>query len=135
MSLAKDLVELHGGSITAQSRGPDTGSEFTVRLPLLLNEEVAKKDTPKSVAWEKSHELLRRRILIVDDNVQAADNLGKLLSAVLGQDVRVVYDGIAALELAQSFRPDVVLLDLEMTIMDGYEVAMRLHSATICQIL
>jgi CheY-like chemotaxis protein len=127
LSLAKDLVELHGGTITAQSQGPDAGSEFTVQLPVLPGEKVAKQDSPKSVELENSHDLPQWRILIVDDNVQAADNLGRLLSVVLGQDVRVVYDGISALDIAESFRPDVILLDLEMTAMDGYEVAMRLR--------
>jgi two-component system CheB/CheR fusion protein len=127
LSLAKDLVELHGGTITAQSRGPDTGSEFIVRLPVIPDEEAARHDKPKSIESENSRELLRRRVLIVDDNVQAADNLGRLLSDVLGQDVQVVYDGASALDLAHSFRPDVVLLDLEMASMDGYEVAMKLR--------
>jgi PAS domain S-box-containing protein len=127
LSLAKHLVELHGGTITAQSRGPDKGSEFIVRLPVLSAEEVARNDTPKAIELENSQKLVRRRVLIVDDNVQAADNLGRLLSDVLGQDVRVVYDGYSALDLAQSFRPNVVLLDLEMASMDGYEVAMRLR--------
>jgi CheY-like chemotaxis protein len=72
----------------------------------------------------------RRRILIVDDNVQAADSLGVLLSAFLGQDVRVAYRGDAALDVARSFRPQVVLLDLEMPGMDGYEVATRLRMQT-----
>jgi PAS domain S-box-containing protein len=127
LSLAKDLVELHGGTITVQSRGPDSGSEFTVRLPALGDDDVATKDSPKLIELVNPRELPRRRILIVDDNVQAADNLGKLLSHVFSQDVRVVYDGPSALDLAPTFRPEVVLLDLEMTFMDGYEVAMRLR--------
>jgi CheY-like chemotaxis protein len=77
-------------------------------------------------------ELPRRRILIVDDNADAANGLGKLLSVVFGQDVRVMYDGPSALALAGSFRPDIVLLDLGMAVMDGYEVAMRLRERADC---
>ena len=73
--------------------------------------------------------LPRRRILIVDDNIQAADSLGKLMSRVFGQEVRVVYNGKSALALAGSFHPEIILLDLEMPGMDGYEVATRLRAA------
>jgi CheY-like chemotaxis protein len=64
---------------------------------------------------------------VVDDNAVAADGLGKLLSLAYGQETKVVYDGPTALELARSFRPEIVLLDLGMAVMDGYEVAMRLR--------
>ena len=74
----------------------------------------------------------RRRILIVDDNVVAADGLGRLLALVYGQEVRVVYDGPSALDMAGSFRPEIVLLDLGMAVMDGYEVAMRLRERPEC---
>jgi CheY-like chemotaxis protein len=70
----------------------------------------------------------RRRVLVVDDNAIAADSLARLLNRVFGQDVRVAYDGPAALDLAESFRPELVLLDLGMAAMDGYEVAMRLRA-------
>src|SRR5262249_61628862 len=68
-----------------------------------------------------------RRILVVDDNVNAADSLGRLLARFLGQEVRVAYDGPAALEVARWFRPEVVLLDLGLPGMDGCEVARRLR--------
>jgi CheY-like chemotaxis protein len=71
--------------------------------------------------------LPRQRILIVDDNVPAAESLGRLMSGTFGQEVRVVYDGQSALQVAGSFQPEVILLDLEMTGMDGYEVASRLR--------
>jgi CheY-like chemotaxis protein len=76
--------------------------------------------------------LPRRRILVVDDNVQAADSLGKLLSELLGQDVRVAYTGVAALIAAGEFLPQVILLDLEMAGMDGFEVVKRLRGHPEC---
>jgi PAS domain S-box-containing protein len=127
LSLVKELVELHGGTVTAQSRGRDMGSEFTVRMPVLSGAHVEGNDARPCIRSDQLRPLVCRRILVVDDNVQAADNLGRLLSVVFGQDVRVAYDGMAALDLAPIFRPDVVLLDLDMTVMDGYEVATKLR--------
>ncbi|MBV8267113.1 MAG: response regulator, partial [Planctomycetaceae bacterium] len=127
LSLVKSLVEMHGGSITAHSRGPGMGSEFVVRLPVLSWMQAHEVDSPRPVLSDAPEVLPRRRILIVDDNAVAADGLGRLLSLVYGQDVRVVYDGPSALDLAGSFQPEVVLLDLGMAVMDGYEVAKRLR--------
>ncbi len=132
LSLAKNLVELHGGTITAHSQGPDMGSEFVVKLPMASRLRSEKEQTPETIQPDVSELLPRRRILIVDDNVQAADSLGKLLSVVFDQEVRVVYNGKSALEVAGSFLPEVLLLDLEMTGMDGYEVAMRLREGSEC---
>jgi CheY-like chemotaxis protein len=132
LSLAKNLVELHGGTITAHSQGPDIGSEFVVKLPMISRGQSKREQIPEAIKPEASELLPRRRILIVDDNVQAADSLGKLMSVVFGQEVEVVYNGKSALELAGSFLPEVVLLDLEMTGMDGYEVAMRLRERSEC---
>ena len=132
LSLAKNLVELHEGTITAHSQGSDIGSEFVVKLPMVSRVQSKREQTPQAIQLEASELLPRRRILIVDDNVQAADSLGRLMSVVFGQEVRVVYNGKSALELAGSFLPEVVLLDLEMTGMDGYEVAMRLRERTEC---
>jgi len=132
LSLAKKLVELHGGTITAHSQGPDIGSEFVVKLPIVSRVHSKKEQTPEAIQSEASELPPSRRILIVDDNVQAADSLGKLMSMVFGQEVRVVYNGKSALELAGSFLPEVILLDLEMTGMDGYEVAMRLRQRSEC---
>ena len=125
LSLAKNLVELHGGTITADSQGPDMGSEFVVRLPVIVRAQSERVQPPQVVQSDISETLPSRRILIVDDNVQAADSLGRLISVLFGQEVRVVYNGKSALKIAGSFRPEVILLDLEMTGMDGYEVAMR----------
>ena len=132
MSLVKNLVELHGGTITAHSQGPDMGSEFVVRLPVISTVRSERAPSPKAIQPEVSESLPRRRILIVDDNVQAADSLGRLMSVVFGQEVRVVYNGKSALEMAGSFLPEMILLDLEMAGMDGYEVAMRLREHPEC---
>src|SRR5208337_2541819 len=132
LSLAKKLIELHGGTITAHSQGPNMGSEFMVKLPVISGVQSLREQPPKAIQPEVSELLPRRRILIVDDNVQAADSLARLMSVVFDQEVRVVYNGKSALELAGSFLPEVVLLDLEMTGMDGYEVAMRLRERSEC---
>ncbi len=127
LSLAKNLVELHGGTITAHSLGADLGSQFVVKLPIAFRAQVEGQQTPQVSRPEIPAVLPRRRILIVDDNVQAADSLGMILSEFLGQDVQVVYGGAEALEIAGHFRPQVILLDLEMPEMGGYEVATRLR--------
>jgi PAS domain S-box-containing protein len=134
LGLVKTLVEMHGGSVTADSQGPGTGSEFTVRLPVLAGKpaEAGGAPRPPSPGPEAPAALPRRRVLIVDDNAVAADGLGRLLTLAFGQDVRVVYDGPSALEAAGPFRPEVVLLDLGMAVMDGYEVAVRLRQQPEC---
>ena len=132
LSLVKDLVEKHGGSITAHSEGPGMGSEFVVRLPVLPGTEAAAFDSPQSARSNVPEVIARRRILVVDDNTTAADSLGRLLHLVFGQEVRVTYDGPTALDMAERFRPEIVLLDLGMAVMDGYEVAMRLRERPEC---
>jgi PAS domain S-box-containing protein len=132
LNLVKNLVELHGGTITAHSQGPDTGSQFVVKLPVISAARPEKRPSAKTTQHDGSRLLPSRRILIVDDNVQAADSLGILLSGVFAQDVRVVYNGRSALGIVGSFRPEIVLLDLEMAGMDGYEVAMRLRENPEC---
>ena len=126
LSLAKNLVELHGGTITAHSQGADMGSRVRGRFPIAFRAQAQGQQTPQVSRPEIPAVLPRRRILIVDDNVQAADSLGMILSEFFGQEVQVVYSGKAALELAGYFRPQVILLDLEMPGMGGYEVATAL---------
>jgi PAS domain S-box-containing protein len=132
LSLARNLVELHGGTIKAHSPGPDKGSEFVVRLPVTSTAPSEKLPPPPSIQPHVSKPLPRRRVLIIDDNVQAADSLGRLMCGVFGQEVRVVYDGKRALEMAQSFLPHVILLDLQMAGMDGYQTASRLREQPDC---
>ncbi|HST00373.1 MAG TPA: ATP-binding protein, partial [Usitatibacter sp.] len=123
LTLARTLVNLHGGSIEAFSHGPGRGCEFLVRLPLVAAEVAAKEPLADA---QGGHELRLRRVLVVDDNKDAADSLGMLLE-FLGAEVRVVHDGFAALDALESFQPAVVLLDLGMPGMNGLEVARRMR--------
>jgi signal transduction histidine kinase/CheY-like chemotaxis protein len=117
LSLARSIAELHGGVLTAHSEGPGKGSEFVLRLPAA--------DSPlplETVPAASSDFALRHRILVVDDNVDAAESLGTML-AYSGHDVRVAHGGVEALTAAREFSPNVMILDLGMPEMDGYAVA------------
>jgi two-component system CheB/CheR fusion protein len=129
LTLVKSLVELHGGSVHVRSEGPDRGSEFIIRLPLAANQHAADVAGTKSPATAV---LATRRVLVVDDNHDAADSLGTLLG-LLGADVCVVYNGQEALKALATFRPAVVLLDIDMPDMDGYEVARRIREQPTSQ--
>lgn len=134
LALVRRLVELHGGAITAASAGLGQGSEFVVRLPALSAEEAgptpAPGDADKRAAGDSAAadrpKPLCRRILIVDDNVDTARSL-KMLLSMEGHEVEIAHDGLATLKVADSFRPDVILLDIGLPRMDGYEVARRLR--------
>jgi len=123
LTVVKSLVELHGGTVVARSRGKGQGSEFRVRLPVSrkLNamEQAIQPSSPTPVTT--------RRILVVDDNLAAARMLSMLLRAVGQHEIRLAHDGVEALAAATEFRPDVVLLDIGLPKMDGYEVARRLR--------
>jgi CheY-like chemotaxis protein len=121
LTIVKRLVELHGGSIAAWSDGPGEGSEFTVRLPAT---EVPPPAPP--VPSARPERLEKPRILIVDDNRQLTAGLARLLTA-LGHGVETAHDGPEGIEAARSYRPDVILLDIGLPNMDGYEVARRLR--------
>jgi PAS domain S-box-containing protein len=127
LCLVKTLVEQHGGTITAHSAGPGMGSEFVVRLPALPATQHVPSLAPRVAPARVRAGFARHRILIVDDNAAAADGLARLLALVYGQDVRVANDGLTALESAIEFQPEIVLLDLGMAVMDGYEVARLLR--------
>ena len=122
LTLVKRLVELHHGTVTASSAGPGEGSRFTIRLPLAA--AGAADAEPERVDLPVRHP--RRRILVVDDNRDSADSMLLLLRA-LGHEVRACYHGEDALVLAPRFRPDLVLLDIGLPGIDGYEVARRLR--------
>ena len=126
LTVTKRLVELHGGIIEVRSEGEGRGSEFTVRLPLpapgaFLQE--TKKD-----AKRRHRPLAPLRILIVDDNVDAGNALGKLLG-IRGHEVTLAQDGASALRMAPLVRPDTIILDIGLPDIDGYETAERLKKA------
>ena len=120
LSLVRSLVELHGGTVQAASAGIDQGSTFTVRLPLATSASAAAAAEPTPApALSIGHPV---RVLVVDDNSDAADILAELLD-MLGHSTQVANSGAAALEAMNDFRPQVVLLDLGMPGMNGYQVA------------
>jgi len=123
LTLAKSLVEMHGGSIEARSDGPGKGSEFVVRLPLARHALPVADASPASAPAEPC---ATRRVLVVDDNRDAAESLALLLR-LLGMSVRVVNSGAEALKALDEAAAEVVLLDIGMPGMDGYEVARRIR--------
>jgi PAS domain S-box-containing protein len=124
LTLAKRLVELHQGRIEARSEGRGKGTEFLVRLPLGAAMTARAASAPRATPPILT---TGRRVLIADDNHDAAVSLSMLLQSI-GHDTRVVHDGLEALEEAERFRPEVVLLDLGMPRLDGYETARRIAS-------
>ena len=127
LTLVKRIVEMHGGSVRARSDGEGRGSEFVIRLPALADDNVNRLKSERHLHEIDPQSTAPRRILVVDDNVDAAEGLRRALD---GQrhDVDVVHDGAAALEAAQRLEPDVVLLDIDLPLLDGLEVARRLDS-------
>jgi PAS domain S-box-containing protein len=126
LTLVRRLVEMHGGSIEAYSAGPGQGSEFVVRLPL-----AAENPAPPHPEQNLQKDLLGPgspglRVLIVDDNRDSAESLGMLMK-LAGHRVCIALDGPAALESARTFQPTIMLLDIEMPDMNGYEVARRIR--------
>ncbi|HVX14309.1 MAG TPA: ATP-binding protein [Pirellulales bacterium] len=123
LTLVRNLVELHGGVIRAASGGPGAGSEFSVELPLAAGEpECESERTKTGVAQSPA----RARVLVVDDNHDVALTLAALVRHS-GHDVRMAHDGPTALDLAKTYRPDVVLVDIGLPGMDGYDVARKLR--------
>ena len=125
LTLVKNLVEMHNGTVEARSEGLGRGSEFVVRIP--LTKEPA-TDHPNHEPERTANAVLPsgRRLLIVDDNQDAANSLAMLLR-LKGHEVRVAHSGPAALEITTGYTPDVVFLDIGMPGMDGYEVARRMR--------
>lgn len=125
MTLAKSLVELHGGRITVHSDGPGRGSTFEVQLNLKVPALYGAPTAAESIT--PSPQRKSARILIVDDNRDGAQGLALMLD-LEGHDVRTAANGLEALEVAEHFRPHVVLLDIGMPGIDGYETARRLRA-------
>jgi signal transduction histidine kinase/DNA-binding response OmpR family regulator len=122
LTLVHMLVKMHGGRVEAFSAGPGQGSEFVVYLPALAEEPPSSNGAARSSAVPTP----RSRVLIVDDNMDGARSLSMVLE-IAGHEVRTCYDGDTALAEAEGFRPEIVLLDIGLPGMDGYEVARRLR--------
>jgi CheY-like chemotaxis protein/anti-sigma regulatory factor (Ser/Thr protein kinase) len=123
LALVKGLVELHGGTVTVESAGAGRGSRFTVRLPRAPEVRRA-GDRPAAAAPDRSP---RVRVLVVDDNHDAAESLAEVVR-MLGHDADVAFDGWAAVERARSRPPDVLLCDIGLPGLSGYQVARLLRS-------
>jgi CheY-like chemotaxis protein len=120
LALIRGLVELHGGRVEARSAGPGKGSEFTVRLPVVETPVQARREP--STAGEKSYAGPKYRILVADDMRDSVDSLALMLR-LAGHDIQKAYDGLEAVQTAVTFRPEVVVLDIGMPKMNGYEAA------------
>jgi signal transduction histidine kinase len=127
LSIVRSLVEAHGGTVTAHSAGPDRGSEFIVRLPRAKRAADAEAATPSSHGPPRDETLRGTRLLVVDDNEDAADMLAAVLTS-LGCLVQVAHDAAAALQVAATQHFDGALLDIGLPVMNGYELAARLRA-------
>ncbi len=123
LTLARRLVEMHGGTLEAFSEGLGKGSEFTVRLPLLAQARARPQQEPEPVIASAGP---RARVLVVDDNRDAADTLAVLLRS-RGHEVRTAYDGVEGVGAASAFKPDVVLLDVGLPKLHGHDVAREIR--------
>jgi PAS domain S-box-containing protein len=123
LSLVKGLVELHGGRVEAYSDGIGKGSEFTIRLPVV--DAPASTESP-SAKTDKTDGTRKRRVLAVDDNRDSADSLALMLQK-MGHETQTAYDGLEALQAAESMKPEVLLLDIGLPKMNGYEVAQQIR--------
>jgi CheY-like chemotaxis protein/two-component sensor histidine kinase len=124
LALVRVLTEMHGGTVTAASDGLGAGSSFTVRLPALQSSAAANSDPGMPAAPVVP---VRRRVLVADDNLDAAESLTMLLT-MMGHEVRAAYDGAQAVEQAEQFRPDLILMDVGMPRLDGLQAATQIRS-------
>jgi signal transduction histidine kinase/ActR/RegA family two-component response regulator len=131
LAIVRSLVELHGGTVSAHSEGPGSGSEFVVRLPLAKtrSQDAAPMSGPSATWLSEERGLASPRVLLVDDNRDAAEMLAEALG-MAGFTTRTASDGPSGLEAALAFRPEVALLDIGLPVMDGYELAERLRAQT-----
>jgi hemerythrin-like metal-binding protein len=123
LALVRGIVELHGGTVAAHSEGHGKGTEFVLTLPAAEMPVEARREEPGAPAIGS-----KRRVLVVEDNVDAAESLRDLLELMAGHEVRVATDGHAGVEAAREYKPDVVVCDLGLPGIDGYEVARRIRA-------
>jgi len=126
LTLVKTLVELHGGSVEARSDGPGRGSAFEVRLPVLAE---STQPAAAAIGNEPLAAVQRRRVLIVDDSDDGAESLAMLLQFD-GHETHKAHDGVSAIEAAERLKPDVILLDIGLPRLNGYEVCSRIRQTT-----
>ncbi len=123
LTLVKTLVEMHDGTVEVHSAGVGQGSEFVVRLPIVV--ELPKPLPPEPTVSEPTT-MIARRILVVDDNRDSAESLAMLLK-LTGHETHIAYDGLEAVEAAATFRPDVILLDIGLPKLNGYEACRKIR--------
>jgi CheY-like chemotaxis protein len=132
LTMVANLVKLHGGKVEARSEGRGRGSEFIVRLPVLSMEEVEQNQTDMSVSdQDLLNAFLEARrdelkVLVIEDNRDASDSLRDMLE-IFGYRVELAYNGLVGVEAARRFQPDIVLCDIGLPGMDGFEVARRIR--------
>jgi PAS domain S-box-containing protein len=124
LTLVKRLIEMHGGSVDAHSAGRNLGTTFHVRLPVLP--EPPRTRNGALHATDDSRRSAKRRVLVVDDNADALESLTRLVN-LMGNEVRQAHDGLEAIEVARTFQPEIVLMDLGMPNLNGYEAARRMR--------
>jgi PAS domain S-box-containing protein len=125
LTLVKRLVEMHGGDVEARSDGPGKGSEFIIRLPILAPAGLPASRPGKEIGTPAGP--AKARILVVDDLKDSAESLARFLR-LMGHDVRTASDGVEAVEATASFRPDLILLDIGLPKLDGYEACRRIRA-------
>lgn len=126
LTLVKQIVEMHGGNVLAKSEGLGKGSEFLVRLPIRIDKAPDSGAPPVPDVSSITKAATPRRVLVVDDNKDSADSLATFLK-MAGHEIHLAYDGIEACEVVEQMRPDVVLLDIGLPKLNGFEVCRRIR--------
>lgn len=126
LAIVRSLIELHGGAVDATSAGRGQGSEFTIRLPRVASDAAAASE---AMPLSKNSSASARKIMVVDDNEDAAELLAAVLES-LGNETRVAHDAHRALAIVEEFQPDLAVLDIGLPVMDGYELARQLRLIT-----